>query len=83
MEHNITFGVFDHIPIRYSYQSQCFMHAYHEGPNGKDAVWACKKYKGHHVMPKALLASFYKPNAIYTKFCTTYHIYIEILIKLA
>jgi hypothetical protein len=40
------------------------MHAYREGLNGEDAAWACKEYKGHHVIPKALPASFDKPNAI-------------------
>jgi hypothetical protein len=40
------------------------MHLYHEGLSGKDAAWACKEYKGHRVIPKALLASFDKPNAL-------------------
>ncbi|KAM6489428.1 hypothetical protein JOM56_015145, partial [Amanita muscaria] len=43
---------------RYSYRAQRFMNLYHEGLSGKDAAWACKKYKGHRVIPKALLASF-------------------------
>jgi hypothetical protein len=42
------------------------MHAYYEGLDGKDAAWACKKYKGHHVIPKSLLTAFDKPNAIST-----------------
>jgi hypothetical protein len=42
------------------------MHVYYKGLNGKDAAWACKKYKGHRVIPKALLVSFDKQNATYT-----------------
>jgi hypothetical protein len=42
------------------------MHAYHEGLNGKDAAWACKKYKGHRVIPMALLTSFDRTNVIST-----------------
>jgi hypothetical protein len=39
------------------------MHVYYKGLNGKDAAWACKKYQEHHVIPKALLVYFDKPNA--------------------
>jgi hypothetical protein len=42
------------------------MQAYYKGLNGKDAAWACKKYKGHRAIPKALLASFDEPNALST-----------------
>ena len=51
--------------IRYSYRSQRFMNLYYEGLTGKDAAWACKKYKSHRVVPKALPDSFDKPNAPY------------------
>ena len=40
----------------------CLLQLY-KGLNGKDAAWACKKYKGHHVIPKALLTSCDKPKA--------------------
>ena len=43
-----------------------FYDVYHGGLNGRDAAWACKKYKGHCVIPKALLVSFDKPNAAST-----------------
>jgi hypothetical protein len=39
------------------------MHAYHKGLDGKDAAWACKKYRGHRVIPSFLLSSLDKPNA--------------------
>jgi hypothetical protein len=42
------------------------MHAYHDGLNGKDAAWACKKYKGHHAIHKILMASFDTTNTIST-----------------
>ena len=36
---------------RFSMYSCCFMDAYEKGLNGKQAAWANKKYKGHHVIP--------------------------------
>jgi DNA-directed RNA polymerase subunit N (RpoN/RPB10) len=48
---------------KYACRAQWFMHAYHEGLDGKDAAWACKKYRGHRVIPSFLLASLDKPNA--------------------
>jgi hypothetical protein len=48
---------------KYACRAQQFMHAYHEGLNGKDAAWACKKYRGHRVIPSFLLANLDKPNA--------------------
>ena len=41
------------------------MNLYYEGLTGKDTAWACKKYKSHRVVPKALPDSFDKPNAPY------------------
>ncbi|KDQ10774.1 hypothetical protein BOTBODRAFT_115299 [Botryobasidium botryosum FD-172 SS1] len=33
-----------------------FMDAYRNGLNGTRAAWACKKYRGHRVIPESLLA---------------------------
>jgi hypothetical protein len=48
---------------KYVCHAQWFMHAYQEGLDGKDAAWACKKYRGHKVIPSFLLANLDKPNA--------------------
>ena len=48
---------------KYACHAQWFMHAYHKGLDGKDAAWACKKYRGHWVIPSSLLAGLGKPNA--------------------
>ena len=48
---------------KYACHAQRFMHAYHDGLDGKDAAWACKKYRGHRVIPSFLLADLDKPNA--------------------
>jgi hypothetical protein len=48
---------------KYVCRAQRFMHAYQEGLDGKDAAWACKKYRGHRVIPSFLLANLDKPNA--------------------
>ncbi|KAF8990334.1 hypothetical protein BDQ17DRAFT_1255902, partial [Cyathus striatus] len=32
-------------------RAERFMDAYLHGLDGKQAVWAGKKYKGHHVLP--------------------------------
>ncbi|KAF9459536.1 hypothetical protein BDZ94DRAFT_1284360 [Collybia nuda] len=57
----------DMIPLvtmrRFSYCSQRFMHAYNEGLSGKDAAWACKKYKGHCIIPQNLLVGLERTNA--------------------
>jgi len=46
---------------KYACCAQWFMHAHHEGLDGKDVAWACKKYRGHQVIPSFLLASLDKP----------------------
>jgi len=48
---------------KYACHAQQLVHAYHKGINGKDAAWACKKYRGHRVIPSFILASLDKPNA--------------------
>ena len=35
---------------KFATQSQCFMDAYDCGLDGKQAVWAAKKYRGHQVL---------------------------------
>lgn len=32
-----------------------FMDAYRKGLNGNQAAWACKKYRGHRVIPDTIL----------------------------
>jgi hypothetical protein len=32
------------------------MDAYHKGLDGKQAAWASKKYRGHHVLPDTIMA---------------------------
>ena len=39
-----------------------FMDAYEKGLNGKQAAWANKKYKGHCVIPEAILAELDEAN---------------------
>ncbi|KAI5984935.1 hypothetical protein EDD15DRAFT_2176588 [Pisolithus albus] len=40
-----------HIDIR----SAWFIDAYHNGLDGRQAAWAVKKYRGHHVIPEGIL----------------------------
>jgi len=32
------------------------MDAYRKGLDGKQAAWALKKYRGHHVLPDTIMA---------------------------
>ncbi|KIJ38680.1 hypothetical protein M422DRAFT_258552 [Sphaerobolus stellatus SS14] len=45
----------DNVPLsqiqRYANRSAKFMDAYMKGLNGSQAVWAARKYHGHHVLP--------------------------------
>ena len=34
------------------------MDAYHKGPQGKGAVWAAKKYRGHQGVPMTILKEY-------------------------
>ena len=40
---------------KFANRSLRFMSAYNHGLNGKQAVWAAKKYKGHCVLPSKIL----------------------------
>ncbi|EIN08526.1 hypothetical protein PUNSTDRAFT_114017 [Punctularia strigosozonata HHB-11173 SS5] len=58
MEQNVR-RVLDSIPIetirRFSTRSRRFMDAYRKGLNGKQAMWAAKKYHGHRVLPDSIM----------------------------
>jgi hypothetical protein len=43
---------------RFSTCSDCFMDAYHKGLNGAQAAWAGKRYRGHRVLLKNIMALF-------------------------
>ena len=36
------------------------MDAYNKGLNGRQAAWATRKYKGHHVLPESLMIDLEK-----------------------
>ncbi|KIK74416.1 hypothetical protein PAXRUDRAFT_19894 [Paxillus rubicundulus Ve08.2h10] len=40
---------------RYATRSSHFMDAYRHGLDGKQAIWAAKKYRGHRVLPQTIL----------------------------
>ncbi|KAI9452194.1 hypothetical protein BJY52DRAFT_1124587, partial [Lactarius psammicola] len=41
---------------RFTNCSACFISAYAEGLTGVQAVWANKKYHGHHTLPLEMIA---------------------------
>ncbi|OAX33859.1 hypothetical protein K503DRAFT_775150, partial [Rhizopogon vinicolor AM-OR11-026] len=41
---------------QFSTRSLRFMNGYRRGLNGKQAAWASKQYRGHRVLPEAILA---------------------------
>ncbi|KAJ7722555.1 hypothetical protein DFH07DRAFT_759919, partial [Mycena maculata] len=43
---------------RFSTRSDRFMDAYRKGLSGDQAVWAGKRYRGHQVLPKNIMALF-------------------------
>jgi len=49
-----------HTIHRFSLRACCFIDAYENGLNGKQAasVWALKKYRGHRVFPESILRDF-------------------------
>jgi hypothetical protein len=47
----ITLMHFDRFFVR----SLRFIDAYRKGLNGRQAAWATKKYRGHHVLPNCIL----------------------------
>jgi hypothetical protein len=40
------------------------MDAYEKGLNGKQAVWASKKFRGHYVLPESIFRDLNQPNII-------------------
>ncbi|KAG1835984.1 hypothetical protein DFJ58DRAFT_192264 [Suillus subalutaceus] len=42
--------------LRFSTRSLRFMDAYRKGLDGKQAAWASKRYRGHRVLPEAIMA---------------------------
>ncbi|KAJ7347452.1 hypothetical protein DFH08DRAFT_699330, partial [Mycena albidolilacea] len=42
----------------FSTRSDRFMDTYRKGLNGLQAAWAGKRYRGHHVLPKNIMALF-------------------------
>jgi hypothetical protein len=52
------FDLIRHLMNIYSFSTQSlrFMDAYQRGLNGKQASWASKKYHGHWVLPKSIMA---------------------------
>ncbi|KAJ8579593.1 hypothetical protein M405DRAFT_754314, partial [Rhizopogon salebrosus TDB-379] len=54
MEANVHKAL-DSIPMecmrRFSNRVSRFLHGYQKGLNGKQATWANKRYRGHHVLP--------------------------------
>ncbi|KAJ7126703.1 hypothetical protein C8R44DRAFT_617481 [Mycena epipterygia] len=41
---------------RFATRSDRFMDAYRKGLNGLQAAWAGKRYRGHRVLPKNIMA---------------------------
>ena len=45
------------VPVcRFADRSTCFISAYHQGLSGAQAIWANKKYHGHHVLPPDMVS---------------------------
>ena len=40
------------------------MDAYQKGLNGKQAVWASKKYRGHKVLPESIMMELEEANVV-------------------
>lgn len=43
------------ITFRFATRARRFVDAYAKGLDGKEAVWATKKYKGHRVLPNSIM----------------------------
>ncbi|KAG1725522.1 hypothetical protein EDB19DRAFT_1644011, partial [Suillus lakei] len=41
---------------RFSMRSLGFMDTYCKGLDGKQAVWASKRYQGHNVLPETIMS---------------------------
>ncbi|KAJ7084721.1 hypothetical protein C8R44DRAFT_529550, partial [Mycena epipterygia] len=63
LERNMN-AALDAVPLesmqRFSTRSERFMDAYRKGLSGDQAAWAGKRYRGHRVLPKNIMALFNK-----------------------
>ncbi|KAJ7301115.1 hypothetical protein DFH08DRAFT_644114, partial [Mycena albidolilacea] len=63
LERNMN-AALDAVPIKtmrkFARRSDRFMDAYRKGLDGIQAVWASKRYRGHRVLPKNIMALFDK-----------------------
>lgn len=41
-----------------------FMDAYHKKLNGRQAAWAAKRYRGHHMVSEAILPEVEEANIL-------------------
>lgn len=46
--------------ISYTTRAMRFQDAYRKELNGKQAAWACKKYRGHRTLPMGILEELSK-----------------------
>ncbi|KIK74229.1 hypothetical protein PAXRUDRAFT_176368, partial [Paxillus rubicundulus Ve08.2h10] len=51
----------------YATRSHQFIDAYQKGLDGKQAVWAARKYHGHRVLPETILHEFDEAQTKLTK----------------
>jgi len=51
---------FSDILHRYANQAARFISAYGEGLSGTQAIWANKRYHGHHTLPPDMIAEIKK-----------------------
>jgi hypothetical protein len=49
---------------RFANRSHRFMDAYSHGLNGRQAVWATKKYRGHRTLPHSIMDELEKANIV-------------------
>ena len=51
--------------FRYANRAAGFISAYAQNLSGPEAVWANRKYHGHHVLPPSILAELKKSYSDY------------------
>jgi hypothetical protein len=44
--------------VRFSIRSARFIYAYQNGLDGRKSAWTVKKYRGHRVLPTAIMKEF-------------------------
>ncbi|KDQ56240.1 hypothetical protein JAAARDRAFT_79306 [Jaapia argillacea MUCL 33604] len=58
LKHNVVVAL-DSVSMvkmrRFATRALCFMDAYRKGLNGRQALWAAKKYRGHRTLPNSIL----------------------------